>query len=60
LRRALQKYVESPLSISMLSGEFHAGDHVLVDFDADQNKIVFQRGNLLPVEQPSESENVAQ
>jgi ATP-dependent Clp protease ATP-binding subunit ClpC len=23
LRRALQKYVESPLSISLLSGEFH-------------------------------------
>jgi ATP-dependent Clp protease ATP-binding subunit ClpC len=33
LRRALQKYVESPLSISLLSGEFHSGDHVVVDYD---------------------------
>jgi ATP-dependent Clp protease ATP-binding subunit ClpC len=41
LRRALQKYVESPLSISLLSGEFHEGDHVVVDVDTD--KIVFRK-----------------
>jgi ATP-dependent Clp protease ATP-binding subunit ClpC len=57
LRRALQKYVESPLSVSMLSGEFHAGDHLLVDFDADQNKIVFRKGEPIAVEQLSTSEN---
>ena len=43
LRRALQKYVESPLSISLLSGEFHMGDHVLVDVDEEANKIVFSK-----------------
>jgi ATP-dependent Clp protease ATP-binding subunit ClpC len=59
LRRALQKYVESPLSVSMLSGEFHAGDHVMVDFDADQNRIVFRKGEPIPVEQLSQSENAA-
>jgi len=43
LRRALQKYVESPLSISLLSGEFHSGDHVLVDVNEEANKIVFSK-----------------
>jgi ATP-dependent Clp protease ATP-binding subunit ClpC len=32
LRRALQKYVESPLSVQMLRGEFKRGDLVTVDY----------------------------
>jgi len=59
LRRALQKYVESPLSISMLSNEFHPGDHVQVDFDADQNRIVFSKNEPVQLEQISESENAS-
>jgi ATP-dependent Clp protease ATP-binding subunit ClpA len=31
LRRALEKYVENPLSIKVLSGEFKEGATVLVD-----------------------------
>ncbi|MBN1259447.1 MAG: AAA family ATPase [Anaerolineae bacterium] len=31
LRRAIQRYVESPLSISLLEGEFSAGDEINVD-----------------------------
>jgi ATP-dependent Clp protease ATP-binding subunit ClpC len=31
MRRALQKYLESPLSTRLLRGEFNKGDHVLVD-----------------------------
>ncbi|RMF28475.1 MAG: AAA family ATPase [Chloroflexi bacterium] len=31
LRRALQRYVEGPLSVRLLQGEFQAGDHVLID-----------------------------
>jgi ATP-dependent Clp protease ATP-binding subunit ClpC len=31
LRRALQKYVESPLSIQLLSGDFTKGDTIIVD-----------------------------
>lgn len=42
LRRALQKYVESPLSISLLSGEFKKGDTVIVDVDQDSNQLVFR------------------
>ena len=31
LRRALQRYVESPLSVRLLRGDFRSGDRVLVD-----------------------------
>src|SRR5690554_1225132 len=41
LRRALQKYVESPLSIRLLRGDFPAGTTVVVDADEEQG-IVFQ------------------
>ncbi len=43
LKRALQKYVESPLSISLLSGEFAEGDTVIVDLDKEEKKIVFRK-----------------
>jgi len=36
LKRALQKHVESPLSISLLSGEFSQGDTVLVDITEEE------------------------
>jgi ATP-dependent Clp protease ATP-binding subunit ClpC len=42
LRRALQKYVESPLSVSVLSGEFTDGDKIFVDVDEAQNVLVFR------------------
>ena len=41
LRRALQKYVESPLSVSLLSGDYAEGDTVLVD--AKDEAIVFTK-----------------
>ena len=40
LRRALQKRVESPLSISLLSGEFKAGETIFGDVDREANKLV--------------------
>jgi len=39
LRRAIQKYVESPLSVELLGGKFKDGAVVLVD--VKDNKIVF-------------------
>ena len=42
LRRALQKHVESPLSVSLLSGEFTAGDTVIVDVDMDADHLIFR------------------
>ncbi len=41
LKRALQKYVESPLSISLLSGDFVYGDTVLIDIEDGQ--VVFKK-----------------
>jgi ATP-dependent Clp protease ATP-binding subunit ClpC len=32
LRRALQKHVESPLSVQMLKGDFKSGDTIVVDY----------------------------
>ena len=40
LRRVIQRYVESPLSVQILRGNFGAGAHILVDVDED--KLVFQ------------------
>ena len=42
LRRALQKYVESPLSVKILQGEFADGDTVTVDYEQEQG-VVFRR-----------------
>ncbi|HSD83307.1 MAG TPA: AAA family ATPase, partial [Anaerolineae bacterium] len=41
LRRALQRYVESPLSVKMLKGEFKVGDTILVD--ANEEGVVFSK-----------------
>jgi len=41
LRRALQRHVESPLSVEVLKGHFQRGDLVVVD--ADENSIRFER-----------------
>ncbi len=45
LRRALQKHVESPLSVKLLSGEYADGDTVVVDVDAEE-KIIFQKQDM--------------
>ncbi len=44
LKRALQKYVESPLSVKLLAGEFQRGDSVLVDVeDEDSEELTFSK-----------------
>jgi len=51
LRRALQKHVESPLSVSLLGGEFSAGDTVLVDVDPEGKGLIFSPlGASVPAE----------
>jgi ATP-dependent Clp protease ATP-binding subunit ClpC len=42
LRRALQKFVESPLSVKILQGQFEEGDAVIVDYDNEEG-VVFRR-----------------
>jgi ATP-dependent Clp protease ATP-binding subunit ClpC len=41
LRRAIQKYVESPLSVELLGGKFKDGATIQVDVDEKENKLVF-------------------
>jgi ATP-dependent Clp protease ATP-binding subunit ClpC len=43
LRRALQKHVESPLSVMILEGKFKAGDTVVVDYAEGQGILFNQR-----------------
>jgi len=44
LTRALQKYVESPLSKKLLEGEFVAGDVIAVDIDPeDEGALIFKK-----------------
>ncbi|MCW5941117.1 MAG: ATP-dependent Clp protease ATP-binding subunit [Fimbriimonadaceae bacterium] len=42
LRRAVQRFIEDPLSEEFLLGTFVAGDHILADLD-DDKKVVFRR-----------------
>ncbi|RJP53316.1 MAG: AAA family ATPase [Anaerolineaceae bacterium] len=42
LRRAIQKFVESPLSVELLSGKYKDGGTVIVGVDEKENKIVFE------------------
>jgi ATP-dependent Clp protease ATP-binding subunit ClpC len=41
LRRALQRHVESPLSVQLLRGDFERGDKVVVD--AGEDGLEFKR-----------------
>ncbi len=41
LRRALQRHIESPLSVKLLRGDFQEGDRVIVD--AGEKGLVFER-----------------
>lgn len=50
LRRALQRFIESPLSVQMLKGAFHRGDVVLVE--ADENGISFHKQEGVSYELP--------
>ncbi|MFW5714177.1 MAG: ATP-dependent Clp protease ATP-binding subunit [Brevefilum sp.] len=54
LKRALQKHVESPLSISLLSGEFTKGDTVLVDIE--DGEVVFKKKEAVDVSQLDQAE----
>jgi len=48
LRRAIQRYVESPLAGEMLKGVYKSGDTVLIDLDPKEEKLVFARVTDVP------------
>jgi len=43
LKRILQKHVESPLSVSLLSGDFKEGDKVIVNVNKEENGLEFKK-----------------
>jgi ATP-dependent Clp protease ATP-binding subunit ClpC len=51
LKRALQKFVESPLSVRLLAGDFSEGDTILVEVDQEKDELVFHlQGEPMPAE----------
>ncbi len=48
LRRALQKHVENPLSMKLLSGQIVAGMHILIDVDPEKNTLTFLTSEAMP------------
>jgi len=53
LRRAIQKYIESPLSVELLAHRFKSGATVLVD--VENEKIVFHPSEAVKQPQPAEA-----
>jgi ATP-dependent Clp protease ATP-binding subunit ClpC len=59
LRRAIQKFVESPLSIRILSGDFNEGDDIRVDVsEEDKIEFVNETGAKSPEKKRPESVSV--
>jgi ATP-dependent Clp protease ATP-binding subunit ClpC len=57
LKRALQRYVESPLSVRLLQGTFVQGDCVLVDVAGNELTFTKQEEPFI-IEQPVEEESL--
>jgi ATP-dependent Clp protease ATP-binding subunit ClpB len=43
LKRAIQRYVQDQLAMQILEGKFNEGDRIVVDADADKQKLLFSR-----------------
>ena len=57
LRRALQKFVESPLSVKLLGGEFVPGDTIRVEVDTEEDTLVCEKTEAIPAEELAEELN---
>ncbi len=58
LRRAVQRYIEDPLSEEMLKNTFVSGDHVIAEVDADGN-VMFRKGEPGSAAEPAPVELVS-
>lgn len=56
LKRALQRYIESPFSVKMLKGEFTKGDHVVADYADGEVIFVKKEGKSKPKSKSAEAE----
>ncbi len=43
LKRAIQHYIEDPLAMEILAGNFEEGDHILIDRQNDDDRLTFTR-----------------
>jgi len=43
LKRAIQKYMQDPLSLKLLQGDFEEGDQILVDINKVNDALIFQK-----------------
>ena len=50
LRRAIQRHVENQLSRGVLSGDFKAGDHIVIDLNPAGDGLDLKAGMLTPAE----------
>ena len=50
LRRAVQRYIEDPLSEQLLMGTFKSGDHIMADLDNEGN-VFFRKNDVAPGEE---------
>ncbi len=49
MRRAIQRYVESPLSKAILRGEYQVGDTIVIHVDEEKDALRFERRPAPPI-----------
>jgi ATP-dependent Clp protease ATP-binding subunit ClpA len=54
MRRAIQRLVQDPLAVELLSGTYVAGDTVVADAPPDATRLTFTKST--PVEVPAEAQ----
>ena len=53
LKRAIQKLIQDPLALKILDGEVLQGDHLIVDADPAQHRMVFRVAHRVTQPQPA-------
>jgi ATP-dependent Clp protease ATP-binding subunit ClpB len=56
LKRVIQKMIENPLAMTVLSGEFGDGDTILADVDPSESTLVFRRTAAVAVPEGAEDQ----
>jgi ATP-dependent Clp protease ATP-binding subunit ClpA len=51
MRRAIQRLIQDPLSLRLLSGDFVSGDTIVVDGDPVKHALTFEKGAAVAVSQ---------
>ena len=54
LRRAVQRFIEDPLSEEMLLGRFQSGDEIVADLDEEKQVVFRKKGTEEPKKKEKE------